>query len=123
MRCTAAGSFAWARDHLVERHLLIEHHRVQLARLTRRAVTDQLRIDLLHVVAELREPERVREPPRGIDRQHERALAATGRCQRERGCRGRLADAARADADQDPSFEQNIDQTSRHRWSLITRTA
>ena len=45
---TAAGSFAWRCDDLVERLLLIEHHRVQLAgRRSARRWRTSARIDLL----------------------------------------------------------------------------
>ena len=115
MRFTAAGSFAWRCDDLVERRLLIEHHRVQLAarRSARRARTSAA-VDLLDLVAERGEPERVREPLRRIDRQDQRALAAARGRERERR-RGRgLADAAGADADEDPALSKTSSQTRRH---------
>src|SRR6476646_10557157 len=71
-------------------------------------------------MAERREPERVREPLRRIDREHERALAPARRRQRERGCGRRFAHAARAHANEDLPFEQDVDKT---RWHVEPRIA
>ena len=59
-------------------------------------------VDPPRLVAELLEPERVREPARGVDRD-DRDLRAVGRgAHRERGRGRRLAHAAGAGADDDP---------------------
>ena len=62
MRFTASGSLAWRWHDLVERRLLIEHHRVQLAALAGRADAHERAVDLLDLMAERLEAERVREP-------------------------------------------------------------
>ena len=54
------------------------------------------------------EAERVREPPRRVDGAHERAAARERAIERDRrGDRG-LADAARADADDDPPARRGL---------------
>jgi len=83
---------------------------VQLAAITgRTAGAHECGIDLLHVVPERAQAERVREPLRRIDREDERTLAAArgSECERRRG--GGLAHASGADTDDDAPLQQNVD--------------
>ena len=81
-------------DEVVERALRVELHRPQLAR-----EVDAL--DAVRLVAELLEPERRREPPRGVDRHDRDALAVGREPEREGRGRRRLPDAAGAGDDDD----------------------
>src|SRR5207244_4073635 len=66
-------------------------------------------------VAELGEPERVREPLRRVDRADEHLPPAPRRREAERGRARRLPDAARAAADQDlPGAEDLLEALGRH---------
>ena len=71
--------------------------------------------DRARVVVELGEPERLREPARRVDGEHDDASTAVGRAQRQRRRGGGLADAARAAADDDADravVEQRVDVES-----------
>ncbi len=101
-------------DQRVERPLRVEHHRPQLARHLDPVGAEALRVDQPRLVAELLEPERRREPPRGVDRDHRDLQPALGHPHRERGRRRRLAHAARAGADDDPlPLDQGCDRSHR----------
>ena len=90
-------------DQLVERPLGVEHQRPQLAAHLDAVLGEALRVDQPRLVAELLEPERVRQPPGGVDGHHGDLGARGGGAHRERGGGRRLADAARAGADHDPA--------------------
>ena len=98
-------------DDLVEGALHVEHHRVQRPA--------GLVADAGHRargVVELGEPERLGQPPRRVDGEHDDAAPGLGRAQAERGRRGGLADAAGAAADDDAGGgvgQQGVDADAR----------
>jgi hypothetical protein len=94
-------------DDLVEGPLHVEHHRVEAAAL---AVVDAL--DRPRHVVQLGEAHRLRQPPRGVDREDDDAAPPLGRPEPERGGRRRLADAPGAAAHDDAGrrvVEQGVD--------------
>ena len=102
------------RGHdLVEGPLHVEHHGVQLAGPTPGVRGALDRVDLAGRVVQLGQPERLGQPAGRVDGEHHRAPAVLlGRPQRQRRRRGRLADAARAAADDDPDVrvgQQRVD--------------
>ena len=106
--------------HLVEGAAHVEHHRVQLAR--PRAVR-HARPTRPRLVAQLRQPQRLGQPARRVDRQHgdPRGRGPPRAAPARRG--GRLADAAGAAADHDPGrrvVEQRVD-VERRRSSCARR--
>ena len=66
------------------------------------------RVDQPRLVAELLQPERVREPLRRVDRDDRDLGALGGGAHRERGGGRRLPDAARAGADDDPAAADEV---------------
>ena len=90
-------------DQLVERALGVEHQRPQLAADLDAVVAEARGIDEPRLVAELLEPERVREPLGRVDRDHHHLQPALGHAHRQRGGRGGLPDPARPGADDDPA--------------------
>ena len=98
-------------DHLVEGALGVEHHRPQLALHLDPVGAEALGVDEPRLVAQLLHPERVGEALGGVDRDDRDPQPVGRHAHRERGRRGRLADAARAGADHDPlAVEQRDDR-------------
>ncbi len=95
MRSRASGDAAYSSIRWSNVCFDVERHRVEPS------LASPAEIDLVRFVADLREPERVREPARGVDREHARPAAATGGSERDRGARGRLPDPAGAADDDD----------------------
>jgi hypothetical protein len=89
-------------DDVVEGLLRVEHHRPQLAIADVDAgLLEEGRVHLSLHIAQLRQAERVRESPRGVDRQDsdlEPARSHAGCNRRGGGC---LANATRSGADAD----------------------
>ena len=86
-------------------------------------------LDEPRLVAQLLEPQRVGEPPRGVDRHHGDLQPALGHAHRDRRGRGGLAHAPGAGADHDPApFEDvehagRLDESFAHREGDRLRTA
>jgi len=96
------------RDQCVEGALGVEHHRVELTARRQPMTLEELGRHALLVHRHLVEPEAVREPTRGVDRQAQHLAALRRRMQRERGRGGRLADTAAADGHHHPMLRQNF---------------
>ena len=90
-----------ACDQLVEGRLRVEHHRPQLALHLDPLLLEQGRLDPARLVAELLQPERVRQPLRRVDRQHADLQPLRRHPGRDRRRGRRLADPAGAGADAD----------------------
>ena len=90
-----------AGDQLVEGRLRVEHHRPELALHLDPLLREERRVDLLGLVAELLQAERVGEALRRVDRQHADLQSARRHPDRDRRRGRRLADATGAGADAD----------------------
>jgi hypothetical protein len=108
-----AGVGGEALDQLVERLLGVEHHRPQLALHDDAVAGDALGVDQPRLVVERREPERVGQPPRRVDRHDRDPQARRREPHRQRRRRGRLPDAARAGADDDALAVQALPHSTR----------
>ena len=87
------------RDQLVERPLRIEHHRRQLALDLDVRAAEPVHVHELGPVAERIEPERLRQPASGVDRDQRHPPSSGGKPERDRCRHCRLAHAARAGTD------------------------
>jgi hypothetical protein len=101
---------AWRATISSNALLLIEHHRVQLAGRLGAPRTDQLRIDLLDLVAERGQPERVREARAGSIVRPACACRAAPPRARASAAVVVLPTPPGADADQDAPLQQDIEE-------------
>jgi hypothetical protein len=90
-------------DQIVEGALHVEHHGREAASLTDVQLRQGRLGNGLGLVAESADPERVGQPPGGVDREHERAPAAARGFDAQSGGDRGLAHAAAAHADRDPA--------------------